>query len=89
MNEQRVESREKPRREGRVYARGKKGTQWIAWYDCEGREHRESIGSRDPRVADRKLRARLSAKPPVWAVRRCGPCGSGVVHDQRLTWKTS
>jgi integrase len=51
-----------PRREGRIFPRGKKGILWIAWYDREGCEQRESTKSRDPRLADRRLRARLDAK---------------------------
>ncbi|OGF10422.1 MAG: hypothetical protein A2W00_08960 [Candidatus Eisenbacteria bacterium RBG_16_71_46] len=59
MSEQRGSE---PRREGRIFARGKRGILWVAWYDCDGHEHRESTKSCDPRVADRKLRARLHAK---------------------------
>jgi integrase len=49
------------RREGRIFARGKKRILWIAWW-ADGREHRESTKSSDPRVAERKLREKLAAK---------------------------
>jgi integrase len=52
---------EEPRREGRIFPRGKRGILWIAWYDGKG-EHRETTGSSDPRVADRRLAKRLSEK---------------------------
>ncbi len=59
MKEQR--SREEPRREGRIFPRGKKGVLWIAWY-ADGRECRESTKSTDNRIAERKLRDKLTAK---------------------------
>jgi integrase len=62
MNEPREEARGEPRREGRIFARGKRGFLWIAWYDADGHEQRESTKSTDPRVADRKLRAKLTDK---------------------------
>lgn len=49
------------RREGRIFARGKRGILWIAWHDRNG-EHRMSTRSTDPVVADRMLREQLSAK---------------------------
>jgi integrase len=51
----------RPEREGRIYIRGTRGFLWIAWQDASG-HHRESTRSRDPRVADRKLRERLNAR---------------------------
>ncbi len=48
-------------REGRIFARGKRGILWIAWW-ADGSEHRESTKSVDRRVAERKLRERLTAK---------------------------
>ena len=54
-------------REGRIFARGKKGILWIAWWD-DGREHRESTKSADHRVAERKLRDKLAAKDKGEAV---------------------
>jgi integrase len=59
MNEQR--SREEARREGRIFARGKRGVLSIAWY-ADGRECRESTKSTDHRIAERKLRDKLTAK---------------------------
>src|SRR5438093_12780410 len=50
-----------PRRQGRIYARGKRGVLWIAWY-ADGRECRESTKSTNYRVAERKLRDKLAAK---------------------------
>jgi len=51
----------KPRRQGRIFPRGKRGVLWIAWY-ADAREHRESTRSTDHRVAERKLRDKLTAK---------------------------
>jgi len=42
-------------REGRIFARRKRGILWIAW-------HRESTKSTDRRVAERKLRDKLTSK---------------------------
>lgn len=50
-----------PRREGRIFARGKRGVLTIAWY-ADGRECRESTKSTDYRIAERKLRDKLTAK---------------------------
>jgi len=47
--------------EGRIFARGKKGTLWIAWF-ADQRELRMSTRSTDRRVAERKLREKLAAK---------------------------
>ena len=66
------------RREGRIFARGKRGILWVAWYDGTG-EHRETTGSTDPRVADKLLGKRLAAKQEgkVYRHKRgtilCGP----------------
>ncbi len=60
MSEQR-EVQAEPRREGRIFPRGKRGVLWIAWHDARG-EHRHSSKSSDPRVADRLLRDKLTAK---------------------------
>ena len=49
------------RREGRIFPRGKRGILWVAWY-ADGNEHRESTGSADYRIAERKLREKLAAK---------------------------
>jgi integrase len=49
-------------RQGRIYPRGKRGILWIAYYDADGCERRESSRSTDPRQADRLLRQRLVAK---------------------------
>lgn len=48
-------------REGRIYPRGKRGVLWIAWY-ADGRERRETTKSTDYRIAERKLRDKLTAK---------------------------
>lgn len=61
MNEPREVARGEPRREGRIFARGRKGVLWIAWHDGDG-EHRESTKSTDRRVADKMLRERLKSK---------------------------
>jgi integrase len=52
---------EEPRREGRIFARGKRGTLWIAWW-ADGCEYRETTRSTDRRVAERRLRDKLAAK---------------------------
>jgi hypothetical protein len=47
-------------REGRIFPRGKRRILWIAWW-ADGRERRESTKSTDHRVAERKLRNKLTA----------------------------
>ena len=57
----RGDSRAVDHREGRIFARGKRGILSIAWY-ADGRECRESTKSTDYRIAERKLRDKLTAK---------------------------
>jgi integrase len=57
-----LRERGEPRREGRIWARGKRGILWIQWYDAQGEQRRATTESTDPRVADRMLRDKLAEK---------------------------